>query len=83
MHLCNPLLFGFGREKPSELTDLPQACQMLDRRQLEEAFLLYACLEIIKKYNLQLDNISRNRNNLAEMVAGKFHDAFVKKWSGE
>lgn len=83
MHLCNLLLFGFGRDKPSELTDLLQARQMLDRRRLEEAFLLYACLEIMKKYSLQLDSISCNRNDLAEMMAGKFHDAFVEKWSGE
>ena len=53
---------------------------MLDRSRLEDAFLLYASLEVMKKYNLQLENILCNRNGLSEMVVGKFHDAFVQRW---
>ena len=53
---------------------------MLDRRRLEDAFLLYASLEVMKKYNLPLENIVCNRNGLSEMVVTMFHDAFVQRW---
>ena len=56
---------------------------MLDRRHLEGAFLLYASLEVMKKYNLQLEKILCNRNDLSEIVVGKFYEAFVKKWGGK
>lgn len=56
---------------------------MLDRRRLEDAFLLYASLEVMKKYNLQLETILCSRNGLSELVVGKFHAAFVKRWSGK
>ena len=56
---------------------------MLDRRRLEDAFLLLASIEVMKKYNLQLENILCNRNGLSELVVGEFHDAFVKKWGGQ
>ena len=82
-HLCKPISFVFGRDKPSELSDLLEARQMLDRRRLEDAFLLFASLEVMKKYNLQLDNILCNRNGLCELVVGQFHDAFARKWSGK
>ena len=72
-----------GRDKPSELSDLLQACQMLDWRSLEDAFLLFASLEVMKKYNLQLENVLCNRNGLSELVVGQFHDAFAKKWGGK
>ena len=55
----------------------------LDRRRLEEGFLLYACLEVLKKYNLNLDEIPYDRNILVEMVTDRFHTAFVEKWGGE
>ena len=38
---------------------------------------------MLKKFDLAVDDIPCNRNALAEMVTGKFRDAFVKKWGGE
>ena len=72
-----------GRDKPPELSDLLQARQMLDWRCLEDAFLLFAVLEVMKKYNLQLENILCNHNGLSELVVGQFHDPFAKKWGGK
>ena len=73
---------SFFRDKHSELSDLLQTRRMLDRRRLEDAFLLYASLEVMKKYNLLLENIVGNRNSLSEMAVKMFHDAFVQRWGG-
>lgn len=71
------------RETPAELTDLLKTRQPLDRRRLEEAFLLFASLEVQKKYGLSLTHIPVNRNELAEAITGKFYDAFVTRWGGK
>ena len=71
------------RDTPADLRDLLKGRQALDRRRLEEAFLLYASLEVLHKHGLVLKDIPCNRNNLAEAVAEQFHDAFVKKWGGK
>ena len=49
---------------------------------MEEAFLLFGCLAVMKKYNLSLPHIPCNRNELAQAITGKFHDAFVQRWGG-
>ena len=55
----------------------------MDRRRLEEAFLLFAAIEGIGKYDLPINNIPYDRNELAESVTKYYHDAFVKKWGGK
>ena len=55
----------------------------LDRRRLVEAFLLFGCLAVMKKYNLSLPDIPCNRNELAQAITGKFYDGFVQRWGGE
>ena len=55
----------------------------MDRRRLEEGFLLYAAVSVIKKHCLPIEVIPSERNDLAEVVAKQFHDAFVKKWGGK
>ena len=37
----------------------------------------FGCLAVMKKYNLSLPDIPCNRNELAQAITGKFHDAFV------
>ena len=56
---------------------------VMDRRRLEEGFLLFAAIEIIAKYGLPIQSIPYDRNKLAEMVTTQFHEAFVKKWGGK
>lgn len=57
----------------------------LDRRRLEEAFLLYASLEVIHKYNLwqQLPTLPSDRNEILQQVTREFNKAFLDKWRGK
>ena len=55
-----PIIIIF-RETPEELLELLTTWRALDRRRLEEAFLLFGCLAVMKKYNLSLPDIPCNR----------------------
>jgi len=70
------------RETAEEHQELLSNRQALDRRRLEEAFLLFGCLEVMKKYNISLPDVPCSRNELAQAITGKFHNAFVQKWGG-
>ena len=65
-----------------DLLELLTTQRALDRRRMEEAFLLFGCLAVMKRYNLSLPHIPCNRNELAQAITGKFHDAFVQRWGG-
>lgn len=72
------------RETPDQLKMLLQQRQFLDRRRLEEAFLLYASLEIIQRHNLwkELATLPCERNEMIENVTKQYSHAFSKKWEG-
>ena len=55
------LIIFIFREIPEELLELLTTQRALDRRRLEEAFLLFGCLAVMKKYNLSLPDIPCNR----------------------
>ena len=55
----------------------------MDRRRLEEGFLLFAAVEVIMKHNLPIERVGYDRNDLAENVTKHYHSAFVKKWGGK
>ena len=55
-----PIIFIF-RETPEDLLELLITQRALDRRRLEEAFLLFGCLAVMKKYNVSLPDIPCNR----------------------
>ena len=55
----------------------------MDRRRLEEGFLLFAAVVVINKYRLPIEVLPCDRNDLSELVAKQYHDAFVKKWGGK
>ena len=57
--------------------------KMMDRRRLEDSFLLYASLEVIKKYSLQISHYPCDRNNLVEALTEQYHEAFINKWGGK
>ena len=76
-----PIIFIF-RETPEDLLELVTTQRALERRRLEKAFLLFGCLAVMKKYNLSLPDIPCNRNELAQAITGKYHDAFVQRWGG-
>lgn len=56
---------------------------VMDRRRLEEGFLLDGAMEVISKYGLPIQTIPCDRNEFAELVTTDFHDAFVKKWGSK
>ena len=55
----------------------------MDRRRLEEGFLLFAAADVISKYGLSIETIPYDRNEMVELVTTYFHDAFLKKWGGK
>ena len=58
----------------------------LDRRRLEEALLLYWCLQRVVEYSLkQLDQlvIPAEIDDLSKDVSPLYHDEFMKRWIGE
>ena len=55
----------------------------LDRRRLEEAFLLYAVLKIHFKYDLRLQHVNHDCNDLLQNVIDTFKERFEAKWSGK
>jgi len=56
----------------------------MDRRRLEEAFLLLGCIEVIQKYSLtSITSLPCDRNAMTEKVTKKFSEAFVTKWGGK
>lgn len=73
------------RETPNQLAKLLEQRMSLDRRRLEEGFLLYASLVTLEKYNLweQVPAIPCDRNEMVELVTREFNTAFIKRWGGE
>ena len=74
-----------SRETPSDLAKLLEQRKRLDRRRLEEGFLLHASLVTPEKYNLweQVPAIPFDRNEMVELVTREFNIAFIKRWGGE
>lgn len=75
----------FLRETPCHLAKLLEQRLNLDRRRLEEGFLLYASLGILEKYSLweRVPAIPCDRNEMVELVTREFNVAFIKRWGGE
>lgn len=38
---------------------------------------------MLQRFDVAINNVACNRNELVEMVTGKFHEAFVQKWGGK
>ena len=74
-----------SRETPSDLAKLLERRMSLDRRRLQEGFLLYVSLVTLQKYNLweQVPAIPFDRNEMVELVTREFNIAFIKRWGGE
>ena len=58
------------RETPSHLAKILEQRMSLDRRRLEEGYLLYASLTTLEKYNLweEVGAIAYDRNEMVELV---------------
>ena len=73
-----------NRDSVINFKHLLQTRLRLDRRHLEEAFLLSASLEVIEQYNLwdKLPSLPCDRNEIVKLVADPFWVAFLAKWGG-
>lgn len=70
------------RDLVSEQRELLKVRQFMDRRRLEEGFLLYACLEVKVEYILHVESIPYDKTELAKIVVQQYESVFCKKWTG-
>ena len=56
--------------------------QFMDRRRLEEGFLLYAALEARVEYSLTSESVSYDKTELAKIIVQQYESVFYKKWTG-
>ena len=54
----------------------------MDRRRLEEGYILYAALEVKVKYTLTLESIPYDKTELAKIIVQQYKRVFYKKWTG-
>ena len=87
-HLCNgclsfkqPLCY-LNRDTAEDLRQMLRQRLVMDRRRLEEGFLLLGSIEAVQKHNLRLSNLPSDRNTMIELVTKEYSEAFVKKWGG-
>ena len=73
------IIFRYSSLEQQELLDVRE---YLDRRRLEEGFLLFASLEMINKHNMMIEKIPFDRIKLVEMVGKDYQEHFDKKWTG-
>lgn len=79
------ILLSFSSDNPSQLKSLLDQRLPLDRRRLEEAVLLQACLHTIAKYDLWLKvpAMPYDKNEMVELVTKEFAKSFQQKWGGK
>ena len=70
------------RDLASEQKELLRVRQFMDRRRLEEGFLLLAALEIKVEYSLTLESIPYDKTELARIIVQQYESVFYKKWTG-
>ena len=66
----------------TEQKELLRVRQFMDRRRLEEGYLLYAALEVKVKYSLTLESIPYDKTKLAKIIVQQYESVFYKKWTG-
>lgn len=55
----------------------------LDRRRLEETFLIYASREILRKYKICTDAIQYDKDDMLNIVCEEYYKVFTLKWGGK
>ena len=74
------------RDSATEQRELLCGRQYLDHRRVEEGFLLFAALQVMKRYKITFDDgkssVPVDRNKLMEMVVGVYEKVFYEKWTG-
>ena len=79
-------LFDYFTDCASEQRELLNTRQYLDHRRVEEGFLLYAAVQVMKRYKIKFENgkcnVPLERNLLMEMVVSAYEKGFYEKWTG-
>uniref|UniRef100_A0A7M5TT31 Uncharacterized protein n=1 Tax=Clytia hemisphaerica TaxID=252671 RepID=A0A7M5TT31_9CNID len=79
-------LFGINEEEEAQSKTSNKRLKMnrptLDRRRLEDAFLLYAVKNVCRSYSIKCDQTITDRNTLLKSINEDFYKKFVEKWSG-
>ena len=71
------------RSSELDLHEILVSRQQMDRRRVEEGFLLMATIESSMKHGLMLTHMPYDRNEMVEMITEPFHECFVRKWGGK
>ncbi len=64
------------------MSQLLQSRKRLDRRRLEDAFILFAVLEMHFKCDLELKTIEYDRNKIVQDICDTFRKKFISRWTG-
>ncbi len=74
------------RDSATEQRELLCGRQYLDHRRLEEGFLFFAALQVMKRYKITFDDgkssVPVERNKMMEMVVKVYEKVFYEKWTG-
>ena len=76
INLIFPLLLKRKECGKVNLRQLLEDRCLLDRRHFEEAFILFAALEVCEKYKIKLKSMPSLRNMIVENITEEFHNAF-------
>ena len=69
---CSNILFSLNSDTHLEIREILEERTSMDRRRLEEGFLLYAAASVIKKHCLPIEVIPSERNDLERCLLSSF-----------
>lgn len=75
-------LLSFRKDKVN-VSNTFKRRQGLDRRRLEEAFFVYASLDVMRRHGFEIDHFPYEKSELAKKVATVLHTSFISKWGGK
>ena len=52
----------------------------LDRRRLEEGFIIFASIDVVNKFKILIDYYPSDKTKLTEKLVDPLHQAFITKW---
>ena len=54
----------------------------MDRRRLEDAFFLFASMEVVQKCSIDIGSVPFDNKAVLEKVTDKYYYCFERKWAG-
>lgn len=56
--------------------------QCMDRRRLQDAFFLFASVEVVNQYKMAITNFGFDENILLQSVVDQYQRLFEENWAG-